>query len=41
VLAATEADGRIYVALLEQAPGTFDSADLVVFDLGTCRDTTP
>ena len=41
VLTATEADGRTYVALLEQAPETLDTADLVVFDLGVCRDTTP
>jgi len=41
VMTATEADGRTYVALLEQAPGALDTADLVVFDLGACRDTTP
>jgi len=41
VMTATEADGRSYVALLEQAPGALDTADLVVFDLGVCRDTTP
>jgi hypothetical protein len=37
---ATEADGRTYAILIEQAAGTFDSATLVVFDLGVCRDGT-
>lgn len=40
VMVATEADGRTYVALLEQDPGSSDTAMLVVFDLGVCRATT-
>lgn len=38
-MTATEADGRTYVFVIEQEPGDFESAVLVVFDLGVCRDT--